>query len=275
MKKYITIPLILLPSFVYAQSVYMHEAQEDGGSLNGLDTIMTVLGVLLLGFFLLFLLPLVVRDQIKDAKTDKEIKRQVEKEREELAEKQKAEKDARANAVPKAIDLGLSVKWSAFNFYAYDDYDAGKHYRWGDLGDYTPAVYQLLSRDFNKIGDISGNPEFDIVSKTWADGWRIPTKEEFHELVRKCVWMEEVKNGVKGYSIKGPNGNTIFLPSTGYYDNSWGVLHKEVGSYWTSTPVEDLKDSSYSYTFGDNIKSKLTFRRSLGSLGKAIRPVKN
>ena len=72
MRKYIIIPLLLLPSFMYAQSVYMHEAQDDGGSLNGLDTIMTFLGVILLGFFILFLLPLVVRDQIKDAKTSRE-----------------------------------------------------------------------------------------------------------------------------------------------------------------------------------------------------------
>lgn len=275
MKRHLTVLALLIPSLTFAQSVYMHEAQDDGGSLNGLDTIMTFLGVILLFFFLIFLLPLVVRDQIKDAKTDKKIKRQIEKEKEELAEKQREEQNVRANAAPKAIDLGLSVKWSAFNFNAYADYDAGKHYRWGDLCDYTPAIYQLLSRDFNKIGDISGNPEFDIVSKTWADGWRIPTKDEFHELIKKCVWTEEVKNGVKGYSIKGPNGNTIYLPSTGYFDNSWGVLHKEVGSYWTSTPVENLKDSSYSYTFGDSIRSKLTFRRSLGSMGKAIRPVKS
>ena len=62
---------LLIPLFASAQSVYMHEAQEEGGSLNGLDTIMTILSVILLGFFLLFLLPLVIREKIDDAKTNR------------------------------------------------------------------------------------------------------------------------------------------------------------------------------------------------------------
>ena len=107
MKRHLTVLALLIPSLTFAQSVYMHEAQDDGGSLNGLDTIMTFLGVILLFFFLIFLLPLVVRDQIKDAKTDKKIKRQIEKEKEELAEKQREEQNVRANAAPKAIGPGL------------------------------------------------------------------------------------------------------------------------------------------------------------------------
>lgn len=71
MKKCIISLILLLPSLVLAQSVYMHEAQEEGGSLNGLDTIMTILSVILLGFFLLFLLPLVIREKIDDAKTNR------------------------------------------------------------------------------------------------------------------------------------------------------------------------------------------------------------
>ena len=71
MRKFIVLLFLLLPSFVLAQSVYMHEAQSDGGSFSGLDTIFNILGIALLLFLLLFILPLVIREKIDDAKTNR------------------------------------------------------------------------------------------------------------------------------------------------------------------------------------------------------------
>lgn len=71
MKKCIISLILLLPSFVLAQSAYMHEAQSDGGSFSGLNTIFNILGIALLLFLLLFILPLVIREKIDDAKTNR------------------------------------------------------------------------------------------------------------------------------------------------------------------------------------------------------------
>ena len=191
-----------------------------------------------------------------------------------VIEKQRTEELLRANAVPKAIDLGISVKWSAFNFNAYESTDIGKYYRWGDLEEYGKESYQLKGKDFNEIGNISGNPKYDIVSKTWGDGWRIPTKDEMLELIEKCICRIERINGVEGLTVEGTNGNSIFLPSTGYYFVSWELSHKELGSYWSSTPKEKFKDSSYSMGFGGN-RQKPCIGYNAGRIGKVIRPVKD
>ena len=274
MKRYIVLLFILLPLCLFAQSVYIHEAQEEGGSLNSLDTIMTILSVILLGFFLLFLLPLVVRDKIKDAKTSKEVEGQIKIDKEKkVIEKQQTEERLRANAIPKAIDLGLSVKWSAFNYNAYESTDVGKYYRWGDLEEYGKEPYQLKGKDFNEIGNISGNPNYDIVSKTWGDGWRMPTKDEMLELIEKCICRIEIINGVEGLTIEGTNGNSIFLPSTGYYFVSWELSSQELGCYWSSTPKEKFKDSAYNLSFGGKSKYPI-IGSSSGRIGKVIRPVK-
>lgn len=69
MKKHLTVLILLIPSFAFAQSVYMHEAQSDGSSFSGLDTVFSFLGIALLAFLLIFILPLVVREKIDDART--------------------------------------------------------------------------------------------------------------------------------------------------------------------------------------------------------------
>ena len=45
MKRIIVSLIIVLPSFVFAQSVYMHEAQSDGSNFSGLDAVFSFLGI--------------------------------------------------------------------------------------------------------------------------------------------------------------------------------------------------------------------------------------
>ena len=275
MKRIIVSLIMVLPSFVFAQSVYMHEAQSDGSNFSGLDTVFSFLGIALLAFLVLFILPLVVREKIDDARTSKKIERQmkIDKER-KLAEKQVAINTMRANAVPKAIDLGLSVKWSDFNFLAYESVDIGGYFKWGDVVEYGKESYSLRGKDFNDIGDINGNPQYDIVSKSWGNGWRTPTKDEFQELIEKCKSSIKEINGINGISFESTNGNSIFLPSTGYFFVSWELSNPEKGCYWSSTPKEKFKDSAYSMSFGGNNQIPV-IGYSAGRIGKAIRPVKD
>lgn len=106
------------------------------------------------------------------------------------------------------IDLGLSVKWGSINFGVKEAWETffGKYYCWGELHSNTLGSYDLSNIDFSVVGDISGNPQFDIVSMTLSNGWRIPTKNELQELVEKCKWIKTSN----GYNITGPNGNSIF-----------------------------------------------------------------
>lgn len=177
------------------------------------------------------------------------------------------------------IDLGLSVKWGSINFGVKEAWETffGKHYCWGELHSNTLGTYDLSNIDFGVVGDISGNPQFDIVSISLSNGWRIPTKKELQELVEKCKWAKSSN----GYNVTGPNGNSIFLPNTGYITlngNPFGPEHHDEGYYWSSTPKEEstetLNHSAYSLSFGGHYQ-KPTIQKRIGHDALMIRPVKD
>lgn len=57
---------------------------------------------------------------------------------------------------------------------------------------------------------------------SWGQKWTMPTKDEYQELIDECEWTWTTINEINGYSIKGVNGKTIFLPAAGSKDH-WGT----------------------------------------------------
>lgn len=150
------------------------------------------------------------------------------------------------------VDLGLSVKWATCNMGSSSPECCGDIFAWGDTSpkdsiyveddeideddryeDFKPyyeddfGPYAASDEDDH----ISGDPKFDAARARWGGTWRTPTKEEMKELIDKCTWGPTTMDGEKGYRIKGPNGNWIFLPTTRdsvYADLKWGY-------YWTAS----------------------------------------
>ena len=110
-----------------------------------------------------------------------------------------------------AVDLGLSVKWSKFNFGASSSTEVGGYYLWGD----PTGTAVIMEYSAPSLIDISGT-DYDIVRKGWGGNWRLPTKREVSELYDKCKLEAVTLNGTAGYKVIGPNGNSIFMPATGY-----------------------------------------------------------
>lgn len=77
--------------------------------------------------------------------------------------------------------------------------------------------------------------EDDAAHANWGDEWRIPTMEEQEELLNECVWKWTTLNGVNGYNITGPNGNSIFLPAAGIMIGSTLGNAGEQGYYWANS----------------------------------------
>ena len=64
-------------------------------------------------------------------------------------------------------------------------------------------------------------------------GRNLPTKDDFEELKSVCKWSWTGS----GYKVTGPNGNSIYLPATGWRDPRGDMnLVGFSGSYWSSTP---------------------------------------
>ena len=65
-------------------------------------------------------------------------------------------------------------------------------------------------------------------------GEALPQPEEFVELWRVCKWDWDKKR--KGYTVTGPNGNSIFLAASGYRNRTSGGLGSvgSYGHYWSA-----------------------------------------
>ena len=114
-----------------------------------------------------------------------------------------------------SIDLGLpsGVKWATFNVGATTPEEYGNYYAWG---------------------------ETEQAAASWGGEWRMPSKDDFQELIDKCEWEWMSKNGVNGYKVIGPNGNSIFLPAAGVKIAGVTNDDKTHGGYWSSTIDNEL-----------------------------------
>lgn len=126
------------------------------------------------------------------------------------------------------VDLGLSVKWAIHNIGASQPEELGESFYWGETSASTSkdwhdfALSTLVSHGYI---DNNNNlcSSYDTATELWGDKWRMPTKDEFLELIDKCEWKIVKKNGEEVALITGPNGNFIYMPNGGYF------------LYWTSS----------------------------------------
>lgn len=137
------------------------------------------------------------------------------------------------------VDLGLSVLWSTETMIGF--------YRWMDTKCY-PIRQRPHSEDDKEITNK------DIAILKWGNKWRIPTKEEFEELIEKCKWEKVIIPDSNKHALKvtGPNGNHILLPTTGYagctkQDNEEAIFSE--CRFWTSTKSTDYDFLAFSFRY--------------------------
>lgn len=183
--------------------------------------------------------------------------------------------------IGEAVDLGLPSGnlWSSCNIGAKSVKEYGYYYAWGETD--TKQEYSLVSyihydnqwQNYINIGNNISESSYDIVSIIWGNGWHMPNEADFLELIEHCNWeWIKYENSVWGYKIEGKNGNKIFLPATGYYQDSELIGIENQGCYWSSS-LSNYKSSEAislcinSTDFRINSISRFC--------GLAIRPVKS
>lgn len=152
------------------------------------------------------------------------------------------------------VDLGLSVKWATCNVGAESPEDYGDYYAWGETttkSDYDWDTYKWCEGTKNSMTKYCTNSDYgivdnrkrlasseDVATVKWGNKWRMPTKEEFHELVEDCTWTW-TPLGVNGMKVTGPNGNSIFLPAAGRCGGTGSPLSRgSVCFYWSASLSE-------------------------------------
>ena len=179
-------------------------------------------------------------------------------------------------AVPEMVDLGLSVKWACCNVGASRPEDCGGYYAWGETSeksDYSLETYQYYNDgSYQNIGsDISGT-QYDVAHVKLGGSWRMPTEAEFGELYTNCTseWTEQ--NGVKGRRFTSKkNGNSIFLPASGYRSSTSLVGVGDRGSYWSSSLSTFRNYYAWNlYFYSDRVGTSYNYIRYYG---QSVRPV--
>lgn len=152
-----------------------------------------------------------------------------------------------------AVDLGLpsGTLWADRNIGADSPEGYGDYFAWGETS--PKSVYNWSTYKYCKgssstmtkyctnssLGTVDNKtvlePADDAATANWGDRWRMPTHEEQKELIEKCTWTWTTSNGVNGYKVVGPNGNSIFLPAAGCRRVSSVPSTGSSGYYWSAS----------------------------------------
>lgn len=151
------------------------------------------------------------------------------------------------------IDLGLPSKnlWAVWNIGAKSKEQIGSYFAWGETSSKPQANYNKKDYKWSGMEDdslkalsvIDENDNLiwnhDAATEQWGSMWKMPTKEDFQELIDNCYVSNVTINGVYGYKfISKINGMTLFFPAGGCM-SSTSPLGTSVAYYWTSSYYND------------------------------------
>ncbi len=173
------------------------------------------------------------------------------------------------------VDLGLpsGTKWATCNVGGDNPEDWGYYVAWGENKSKDLFTLDASLTHGKDIGDISGNPKYDVATAKWGGDWRTPTSDEQKELINNCTAKWKTINGKRGVIVTSKiNGKSIFLPAAGWLSD--GKIHYDMdrtGSYRSSTPTpnEKMDSANYMYFFLDQFSCGAHCRHD----GRSVRAV--
>ena len=200
------------------------------------------------------------------------------------------------------LELPSGTQWATMNVGASSPEDYGDYFAWGETDAKASFYYdnykwmnegQSSWDQINKYtfedGQTGGcwysNGSFvgdgmkeltrsdDAATRNWSSKWKMPTREQFEELINPAYTTSEIKTryGVKGLWVTSKNGKSIFLPAAGYrlITNSYSV--GDNGRYWSSSLSPNYSDYASFLSFNSNGKLVDANNRMVGC---SIRPVR-
>lgn len=163
--------------------------------------------------------------------------------------------DGGGNNTDEWVDLGLpsGLLWASCNMGATSPEGYGEYFAWGEIStknDYSWSTYAYGNTD-TQLTKYCNKPYYglngftdtltilqlsdDAVNVCLGGGARIPTQEEWRELINNTTAEWTTQNGVNGRRYTAPNGKSIFLPAAGDCDGSVFNFVGSYGFYWSSS----------------------------------------
>lgn len=175
----------------------------------------------------------------------------------------------------KFINLGLpsGLFWAETNVGASSSSEYGDFFAWGETASkyyYDWSTYKWgspCSKYNSSDGKTFLDSEDDAATVNWGAPCRMPDSSEFEELYSKCDWTWTEN----GYTVTGPNGQSIFFPASGYRSENGNSHFDFYGYYWSRSLYSNgFDDARYlAFLSGAVILSVCSNRY----IGYTVRPV--
>lgn len=208
---------------------------------------------------------------------------------------------------PREVDMGFpsKTKWACMNIGASTETDLGETnkqvFAWAATEGHKAAVQSTPFNDgynftwentpyyitkheddyswskYNSSGNVLEAVD-DYASISWGGKWRLPTSDEIQELINYTNKEWETKNGVVGMTFTSKiNGNSIFMPATGYRlfrSNNRDLMYEKTASgyYWSSTLSNEGNQKAMCLKFtSSGAAFRQSFDRNRGILLRAVK----
>ena len=187
------------------------------------------------------------------------------------------------------VDLSLpsGLLWATRNVGASSPEDYGDYFAWGETGpkgDYSWNTYKWCNGSENtqtkyninsSCGTVDNKRTLDLSDDgarvNWGSSWRIPSHEEWNELIDNCTWKWTSLGGHSGYKVtSNANGKSIFLPAAGNrLDTGLNSLDKR-GCFWSLSLYETNPNMAWGLEFhSGGVGPSMCLRY----FGQSVRPV--
>ena len=176
------------------------------------------------------------------------------------------------------VDLGLpsGTKWAKANLGGTNPQDLGQYFSWGNVtGHAKDSGYDFSQTTYNGttgaglMGGLSTSSSYDAARSIKGYPWRIPTYDDFLELLSYCRAQWTTVSGQAGMRFTSNiNGNSIFLPAAGYYNGTTLQNLGTYGYYWAAT-LSDAT-SAYSLHFYSTYVRMYNYARYFGLPVRAV-----
>ena len=159
------------------------------------------------------------------------------------------------------VDMGLSVKWATMNVGATVAEEGGDYFAWGEVEEKESYIWDnyhygnsrtTLTKycESEEYGTVDNKAVLDLWDDAaymiWGGKWRMPTYNEWDELLRNSTWTWVEQNGVKGVRVRSTkNGNCIFLPTTGYKVGADLNYKDDIVGFWSGSLSKNGSYMSY------------------------------
>ena len=180
----------------------------------------------------------------------------------------------------KYVDLGLSVKWAAYDVGSDNASENGSRFAWGlttpttetqvpwseykyfdEENNDAPLTKYCENERFGKVDSLNVLEAIDdAASVLWGDEWRMPTKDEVAELIRVCHATVVRNDGVLANRFTSDEAGYENVALTFPYSSG-------LSNYWTSSLYETNSILAYYYQMVDFTSGYSTIESEIGPKG--------